>query len=607
MFREETTGRHRHAIRVALRLYEGGYGPELPMLVVESATAHLIVRADNQSDSAEVLELTVEGMPVGWAEVYPREVHVPAGEHREADVSVSIPRAGDLKAAEWPLRVVAYARERRVGSAAARVCVAPHAVVALELHPREVRARHRGYTEIRVRNEGDAATDVDLTASGPPVPVGCVISPGRVHVGPGEEVVARLEIRAPRRWLKRGEPVPIAVSTHGASAEGTFQQRPAVPKWAFLVPVLAAALGGWHAARPNEISVPSVTGLTVPEARNRLREAGLTARAAPLPAQAAQVAQMSGVVRQDPPAGAEVADGGDVTISYYKGEGVGTVTPKLDATSQVAPAAGEQEPIAFVQANRVVVQFPGEAEANVGGTVGELSSEPAWDPSTGQLAYVRRASPTSAAEIVSVDPHAPGTPRALTQGSGSYVNPAFAPDGSRLAVISEDGSGYGGSLCVVVPPALAPRCQHDPDWRYANPTFAPDGALYVLRRSTSSTRKGGWDELVRVNTNLVQEGEPIVSGGDLRAVAVGRDGRFGLLARRPGDTGYHADVLNPAGAITATQSGDPLACDVVWSGAELLISAGTCGAVEEILQLDPANLDAGWTKLRDGGDPAVIG
>jgi hypothetical protein len=397
--------------------------------------------------------------------------------------------------------------------------------------------------------------------------------------------------------------VPVIVTTPGARAEGTFRPRAAVPKWAFIVPVLAAAIGAWIAARPNDVSVPRVTGLSVPEARDKLRQAGLTPKQAPLPA--AEASEAGGVVAQNPPAGTQLQDGSDVTLSYYKGEGVGTVEPQV-TTSQVGPAPQEQEPIAYTRANRVFVQFPGEGETAVGGTVGELSGDPAWDPRTGELAYVRRAASSSEAEIVAVNPHAPGSPRALVQGAGSFTSPAFSPDGTRLATIAEDGSGYGGSLCIVVPPALTPRCQPDPDWRYGRPAFGADGTLYALRRSTSTTREGGWDELVRVNTDLVPEGGPLISG-DLRGVAASRDGSLGVLSRRTGEAGYHVEVLSPAGAAIAVQSGDSSACEIAWSGGTIVVSTGACGSTEEIYRLDPSNLDLGGNKLLDGGDPAVVG
>ncbi|MBE2317758.1 PASTA domain-containing protein [Solirubrobacter sp. CPCC 204708] len=609
MFREGTTGRHRHAIGVALRTPWGRYDSEPPAVIVEPATeARLVVRVDNRSASDEHLELTVEGMPVGWAEVFPRTVEVPAGEQREADVSVHVPRIAEIKAAEWPLRVVAFARGRRVGSAPARVRVAPHAVVSLRLLPDTLRGRRRAFADVRVRNDGDAAAEVDLTAAigaaaGEPAspdaagasagPLGCSISPPRVHVGPGEEIAAELEVRGPRRWLKRGEPVPVRVATHGASAEATFHQRASLAGWALLVPMVAAAIAGYLVARPNEVAVPKVTGLPVSEARERLREAGLKPRQAPLPAESAS--PVTGVVRQDPPAGAEIDDGGDVTISYYRGEGAGTVTPKATLSS-VAPADAAQEPVAYAYANRVLVLFPGEAETPVGGTVGELSGDPAWDPRTGHLAYVRRASAEADAEVVVVDPRAPGTPRPLTAGGGSYVSPAFAPDGGRFAVISEQEPGAGGALCVVVPPATAPRCHPDETFDYYRPAWSADG-LYTLRRKTGTS---GQDELVRVGADLVPVGRPLAQG-DLRALAVARDGRIAVI--NAGRIEVHA----PAGELLAAQSVAGNACDLAWSGNELIASRGACGSTEEIVQLDPADLDAKPVKLFDGAEPAVAG
>ena len=55
--------------------------------------------------------------------------------------------------------MVAFARGRRVGSAPARVGVAPHAVVSLELRPEQLRARRRAHAEVHVRNDGDAAAE----------------------------------------------------------------------------------------------------------------------------------------------------------------------------------------------------------------------------------------------------------------------------------------------------------------------------------------------------------------------------------------------------------------------------------------------------------------
>ena len=241
----------------------------------------------------------------------------------------------------------------------------------------------------------------------------------------------------------------------------------------------------------------------------------------------------SGVVAQEPDPGEEVPDGDDVTISYETGGGVATVTPKVDASS-VAPPPGDSEPLAYVRENRIFVRFPGEAEQSIGGTVGVVSTDPTWNPATGEIAYVRRRSPEAEAEVVAVDPRAPGGERPLTTPGRSYINPAFSPSGTLLALIADDGSGYGGQLCVDVLPGSDPGCRDDAHWHYAHPVFADDSALYVLRRRDSTTREGGWDELVRVDTDSFDVEGPLATG-DLRSVAVARDGRIALVARHDGD------------------------------------------------------------------------
>ena len=284
-----------------------------------------------------------------------------------------------------------------------------------------------------------------------------------------------------------------------------------------------------------------------------------------------------------------------MTISYYRGEGIGTVTPSV-AKASVAPSDSGQEPLAYARGNQVLVLFPGEAESAVGGAIGELSSDPAWDPRSGHLAYVRRAAPDADAEVVAVDPHAPGTPQVLTEGEGSFVSPAFSPDGGRFAVISEVDLDAGGALCVVVPPTTAPRCRFDDAFRYYRPEWSDDG-LYALRRKAGTT---GQDELLRVGADLVPTGRPLAQG-DLHALAVADDGRLAVI--NAGKVEVHA----PSGELLDAQEVAGDYCDLAWSGNQLIVSRGTCGTNEELLLLDPAALNGDQTKLLDGGEPAVPG
>ena len=370
-----------------------------------------------------------------------------------------------------------------------------------------------------------------------------------MHVPAGGETHAALEVTAPRRkWF--GAPVlsPLMVEAQAgasrATALGTFQQRSMLPRWALVVPVLACAAAAWMASRPNQVAVPHVTGMSVSEARAKLAQSGLKGRLAAMPAKD-PAHPASGVVSQEPGPGKEVPNGDDVTLAYETSGGVATVTPKVDASS-VAPPPGDTEPLAYVRENRIFVRFPGEAEQSIGGTVGVVSTDPTWNPATGEIAYVRRRSPEAEAEVVAVDPRAPGGERPLTTPGRSYINPAFSPSGTLLALIADDGSGYGGQLCVDVLPGSDPGCRDDAHWHYSHPVFADDSGLYVLRRRDSTTREGGWDELVRVDTDSFDIEGPLATG-DLRSVAVARDGRIALVARHDGDASYHVEVLSPEG------------------------------------------------------------
>ena len=503
MIRAGDTGRRRHAISIALRAPDTDYETTtIPELRTEpGGEVRLLVRVCNLSVDEQSLQLVVEGVPDGWADIYPDRVQLGCEQQHEGEVTVHFPQT---RTASWPLRVVVLARGRRVASAAAVVNVAPQAVLSLDLDPVDLRTRRRAHTEVRVANTGNAAADVELAARDNDGRLGFRLEPSCVRVEPGGETRAALEVTAPRRkWLGATAVAPLMVEAHGpssrATALGTFQQRSLLPRWALVVPLLACAAAAYIASRPTEVAVPHVTGMTVKQARAKLERAGLVARSAAMPATDPEHPQ-AGVVAQEPDPGEQVHNGDAVTISYETGAGIASVTPKV-AASSVAPPPGESEPLAYVRANRIYVRFPGEAEQSIAGTVGVQSSDPTWNPATGEVAYVRRRSSAAEAEVVAVDPRAPGGERALTTPGRSYVDPAFSPSGTLLALIADDGSGYGGQLCVEVLPGTDPGCRDESHWHYANPVFADDSSIYALRRKDSTVRDGGWDELVRVSSD----------------------------------------------------------------------------------------------------------
>ena len=112
---------------------------------------------------------------------------------------------------------------------------------------------------------------------------------------------------------------------------------------------------------------------------------------------------------------------------------------------------------------------------------------------------------------------------------------------------------------------------------------------------------------MRVSTDLVAEGEPIVQG-DLRALAVAVTAasvRSSAGRARPATT---SRCSPRRGAAVAAQTGAGATCDVAWSGDELIVSRGTCGSAEADPAAGPARTSTATpTTLLDGGEPAVAG
>ena len=218
-------------------------------------------------------------------------------------------------------------------------------------------------------------------------------------------------------------------------------------------------------------------------------------------------------MRQDPPAGTEIADGDAVTISYYRGEGIGTVTPSV--AELVRGALGLRSGAARVRARE-----PGARALPGRGRVGRRRGHRRAQQRPGVGPAHAAISPTCAAPPPTPTPRSsPWTrtrpaprrcsPRAKAPSSARRSRPTAA--GSRSS--SEVDLDAGGALCVVVPPATAPRCRFDDAFRYYRPEWSDDG-LYALRRKAGTT---GQDELLRVGADLVPTGRPARPGRPARA------------------------------------------------------------------------------------------
>jgi hypothetical protein len=131
------------------------------------------------------------------------------------------------------------------------LAVAPAPAVALEPVARRKAGRHRTRFELRVRNEGNVALDLDLGASDPMRQVALACRPASLTLPPGASETAWLDASAPRRLLGTDldhvlDVVATAPEAH-ASTTVTFRQRPLVPRGARTILLLATIVAVWAA------------------------------------------------------------------------------------------------------------------------------------------------------------------------------------------------------------------------------------------------------------------------------------------------------------------------------------------------------------------------
>jgi hypothetical protein len=344
----------------------------------------------------------------------------------------------------------------------------------------------------------------------------------------------------------------------------------------------------------GKVPVPKLIALGLSDARKRLHQAGFRLGAVdPDPPPAAAT-----VRRQDPAEDALALRGTSVAVAL------------------TVPAPDQGPPVAFVDGGRILLKTPGRSARPLAGGEGIDDTDPAWDPRTGELAFAERRPPAGDAAIVAIDPASPDVPHRLSGPGGSYTSPGFSPRGDLLAAVDDDGSGYGGRLCLFAPPARVAHCRTDASWRYGRPAFGDERTLYALRRNTSTRRRGGWDQLLRLTAQApgkvgprawVPDPNPVVEG-DLLSVAVASDGRLAALVRDPGKAYYHVEVLSPDGSLQQAQTGAEPSCELAWSAKDLLVSRWSCTEDHppgDVIRLPADDLNGPAQKIvAQGEDPA---
>jgi beta-lactam-binding protein with PASTA domain len=317
----------------------------------------------NQSGIVDNYDLTVEGLPAGWARVEPSTVYLvpfgaPGGAYEEdVGVVLSPPRSPVALARDWPVHLVARSRARgvEVARAAATLTIQPYLELQSELRPQRASGRRGARYAVAVRNQANAPAEVLLSAIDDEQLLDFAFEEERIVAAPGRRGGSRFTVH-PRRQIWFGRPVEhrfevIPRSLAAPAPEppvGAFlRQKPWIPYWALLlIPLVIAGVIALIQLWPSDaeaVTVPDVT--EAPDlltAQTMLEQAGLTlGERFPKPS---QDEEPGAIIGQTPAPGERVDEGSAVAINVAEGTGLPSIeVPRVIGMTQRSAVAALKE------------------------------------------------------------------------------------------------------------------------------------------------------------------------------------------------------------------------------------------------------------------------
>jgi hypothetical protein len=216
--------------------------PTIDVTPGEEATTALLVR--NDSEIVEAYEFEVVGDLARWTFVEPSRLTLYPGTSESVLVVLRVPRTPEVRAGDVPLgvRVLPVERPQTATVAETTVHIGPFWQLRTDLAPRRRRGWRSARYQVGLRNGGNVAMTVGLTAIPGDDQLRLGLPARAVPVGPGELGTPRIRVST-RGLIWFGKPVTrtfqLAVAPVGAPDRADPAQLPA------RVPAGAGAPGRW--------------------------------------------------------------------------------------------------------------------------------------------------------------------------------------------------------------------------------------------------------------------------------------------------------------------------------------------------------------------------
>jgi hypothetical protein len=254
------------------------------LLQVEpGATVPLAIAIENRSETAETLEISVEGIEPEWVAVPVPTFDVGPNEKQEEKVFFKPPRESSSLAGSYPLVVSVRSLESgQVKKAQAVLEVKAFNNVSLDVNPKRATVTSRTSKrtfEANLLNLGNSEHTFQMFAHDPDGIFALEFEDDQVTVAPGQQRTVGVNAAATRRpFLANPRLQGVSLSCRstlnpsaGASVQAQIEQRPVISPSAFFVALLVIALLGiWYVfmPRPPQVSQFEVSQTRVEENGN---------------------------------------------------------------------------------------------------------------------------------------------------------------------------------------------------------------------------------------------------------------------------------------------------------------------------------------------------